>query len=90
MPTDIQITATKLARTLSEVLSRVRFGKDRFVVYRGKKAVARLEPVIHLNEVTLKELAASMSGIELPLGFADDLDEIQSSQPRAEIPQWPS
>ena len=85
------ITATDLAKNLSDVLSRVRYRGERFVIERNGEPVALLEPAGARPGITLRELATQLSGFALPGdGFADDLEAIQASQQPVEPPEWPS
>ena len=43
---EIRITATELARKLGDVLGRIRYRSDSFVVERNGEAVARIAPVV--------------------------------------------
>jgi antitoxin (DNA-binding transcriptional repressor) of toxin-antitoxin stability system len=82
------ISATDLARTLSDVLSRVRFGGERFVVQRGGRVVAAVVPADQgPRAVTPREIVEALSGFELPgEGFADDLEAVQNAQGQPEAP----
>jgi hypothetical protein len=42
---EIRITATELARTLGDVLGKIRYRSDTFVVERNGEAIARISPV---------------------------------------------
>ena len=93
MDPETPITATVLARSLSEILNRVKYGGERFLIRRGGKLVGALGPaqVETRPKITLRELARRMRGIDLPGdGFADDLEAIQDTQGEMEIPPWPS
>ena len=84
------ITATELSRSLSDILSRVRYRGERFMIQRNGDIVATLVPVEQPKRMTFRELAELMEKLPWPLeGFADDLEEIQASQPRiGEPPKW--
>ena len=75
------IQATELARKLGDVLSRVRYRRDSFVIKRNGKPVARVVPVEpDADEATLGEaLAAWCDGASSDRAFADDLDAINAS-----------
>jgi antitoxin (DNA-binding transcriptional repressor) of toxin-antitoxin stability system len=49
------ISSTDLARRLGDVLGRVRYLGDTFVIERNGDAVARLEPVTGASPVTVSE-----------------------------------
>ncbi len=89
MPT--RIRATDLARNLSDVLNRVRYRGEHFVVERNGEPVATLSPSFRMPDVTLGEVARRLADLALPgEGFGADLERIQLSQERAEPPAWPS
>jgi prevent-host-death family protein len=86
------ITSSELARRLSDILNRVRYRGEQFVVQRGGEPVARIEPV-GPRVVTVGEFVAFAQTLPRPgKRFADDLEAIQRSQPPAlgEFPEWPS
>lgn len=75
------IRATDLARNLGDVLSRVRYRRDSFVVWRNGKPVARVVPIEDEPEdATLGEaLSIWCDGAESDPAFADDPDVINAS-----------
>ena len=82
------ITATELARSLSDVLNRVHYRNERFVIQRNGETIATIAPPGPVQGVTLKEVAEKLRGLEFPdPEFADDLEEIQANQPRSEFPR---
>jgi prevent-host-death family protein len=90
-----RITATELARNLSDILNRVRYRDGEFVVERGGEVVAVLGPAPSAREqpagIRLSELVARLGSLTTPgNGFADDLERIQANQPPAEPIEWPS
>ncbi len=85
------ITATELARSLSDVLNRVHYRNEQFVIQRNGETIATIAPPGPARGVTLKEIAEKLRGLEFPdPEFADDLEEIQANQPMMEITDWPS
>ena len=88
MTSETHITATELARGLSDILNRVRRGGERFVIERNGETVAVLGPPprgIHVDQ-----FVEQVGGLEMPgEGFADDLEAVQAAQPREEQPSWP-
>ena len=84
-----KISATELARRLSDVLNRICYRGERFVVERNGEPVATLGPAGAEPGITLGRLAASLGELTLPGdGFAEDLEAIQSGQPQAGKPEW--
>jgi prevent-host-death family protein len=86
-----KITATELARNLSDVLNRVRYRGERFVVERNGESVATLAPATAIPRVTWHDVVARLGDLTPPSdGFADELEAIQASQPTAELREWPT
>lgn len=75
------IRATDLARNLGDVLSRVRYRRDSFVVRRYGRPVARVVPIEDETEgATVGEALSNWcGGAESDPAFADDLDVINAS-----------
>jgi hypothetical protein len=70
-----RITATELARSLGDVLARVRFRHDIFLVERNGDVVARIEPAPGASVTTLAELVKAWRDAGPPdPSFADDLE----------------
>ena len=85
-----RVSATEAARRFSDLLNRVRYGRETFVVVRGGEDVAEISPVAS-RRVTLQELVEKLHRVGLPdPGFADDVAEIQASQPPIGEAPWPS
>ena len=81
-----RITATQAVRDFSELLNRIRFNGDHYIIERSGKPVALMEPVKEpKKEKRLKELKSLLK--ELPRlneeldAFADDLEAISNSHP---------
>ena len=71
------ISATELARTLGDVLGRVRYRHESFIVERNGAPVARVVPVLSDGAVTLAEaLAAWSDASPADRSFADDLERV--------------
>ena len=88
---DTVITATDLARSLSDILNRVRYKGETFVIQRNGEPIATLAPSGPKPGVTLGELAEALGRLTMPGdGFADDLEAIQASQTVLEPPEWPN
>ncbi len=90
MAVEESISATKLARSISDILNRIHYRGERFLVQRGGKTVAALGPP-DSGPIPLSEVLACLEGLESPSnGFGDDLEAIQAGQPDAEVSSWPS
>jgi prevent-host-death family protein len=87
----VRVTATEAARRFSDLLNRVRYGRETFVVMRGGEEVAQIAPAAPAPHVTLGELIDLLRRVPRPdPGFADDLEAIQASQPPVGEGRWPS
>jgi antitoxin (DNA-binding transcriptional repressor) of toxin-antitoxin stability system len=86
-----KVTATEAARNFSDLLNRVRYGGETFVILRGGEAVGQLAPVEPSQAPTFREFLAMMKETEWPDDqFGSDLEAIQSEQlPPGESP-WQS
>ncbi len=74
---ELRIAATDLARKLGDVLGRVRFRKDSFVIERNGVPVARLTPWPTGANANLAEgLRAWSESGETDGSFADDLERV--------------
>jgi prevent-host-death family protein len=74
---EARISATELARRLGDVLGRVRYRGDSFLIERNGDPVARLVPVPGQAITTLREAFASWRGAGKPdPGFAADLERV--------------
>ncbi len=58
-----RLTVTETARNFSEILSRVRFKGERFVLLRGGKPVAELGPTDAALPVRLGELSEILNAL---------------------------
>lgn len=85
------LTATQLARSLSDVLNRVQYKGERFVIERNGQVVARIHPSTELRKgPTLAEFVEALrQGPRLDPEFLDELEEIQANQPPAQVYEWP-
>jgi prevent-host-death family protein len=75
-----RIAATELARKLGDVLGRVRYRGDSFVVERNGTPVALLVPLPGKPGASLHEALAAWCGAGDPdADFADDLERISAA-----------
>ena len=82
-----KITVTELDRRLSDVLNRVAYQGESFVIERGGKQIAQIEPV-GLRSATAREIAEKLGHLRIPEGFADDLEAVRASIPKLGAPAW--
>lgn len=75
-----RITASLLARRLGDILGRVRYRGDTFVVERHNVTIARIEPVNGELRPALADAArAWMDGHTTDASFADDLQRVDAA-----------
>ena len=84
-----RIRSTELGRSLADILNRVAYGGERFIIERDGRELARLEPMGSKLGVTFEEIADRLRGLRIPEGFADDLEAVRAEEPRLELPEWP-
>jgi prevent-host-death family protein len=86
-----RITATELARNLSDILNRVRYKGERFVVTRNGEEIARLDPRPEHRRMTLAELVDVVRSAPRPdPKFWEDVEEARRlmNQPLPERSLW--
>jgi len=85
-----KITATELARNLSDILNRTRYKGEQFVIERNGETVATLVPAT--KTTTWREFVEWWVNNRPDDKFADDLEAIHAemNQPLPEPPEWPS
>ncbi|HET7585173.1 MAG TPA: hypothetical protein VFK13_09700 [Gemmatimonadaceae bacterium] len=75
-----RISATELARSLGDILGRIRYKGESFTVMRNGHPVARLTPVHSAHAATVREaFEAWTSAIGRDPTLADDLERIGAS-----------
>ncbi len=85
-----RISATELARSLGDVLARVRYRGDSYLVERNGDPVARLTPVPEGSPTTLREAFAAWRAAGGPdPEFADALERVNDADRPPEDP-WAS
>jgi len=84
---ETRITATELAKSLSDILNRVRYKGERFLIERNGEPVATLAPAAPMSGgISMRELVALLKDLGSPdEDFADDLEAIHSSQPKVSV-----
>lgn len=82
-----RISATELARTLGDVLARVRYRGDTFVVERNGAVVARVVPDAEGSPTTVREAFAAWRAAGPPdPEFADILEWVNDQDRPPENP----
>lgn len=94
MPTK-RLTVTEAVRNFSEILGRVRFKGERFVLLKGGKPVAELGPTNAAAPLRLRELPAILEALphldsEDADRFARDLDAGRTAVGPVPAPLWES
>ena len=86
---EARISATDLSRSLSDVLSRVRYREERFVIERNGEAIALLIPLGPGPRTTMRQLVELLKDVPRPDDeFADDVEALRASQQPAGLPRW--
>jgi antitoxin (DNA-binding transcriptional repressor) of toxin-antitoxin stability system len=76
-----RITATQLARNLSDILNRARYRGETFVIERNGETMARLEPAAVPAGVPFAEFVRLIGELHWPDDtFASDLEAIHAAQ----------
>ena len=84
-----KISATELARRLGDVLARVRYRQEAFVVQRNGRAVAHIVPVrAEGTDATLAEALTAWSQVApIDASLADDLEHVGAAD-RPPVNPW--
>jgi len=84
-----RVSATEAVRTFSDLLNRIRYRGEEFVVERGGEAICRMLPAAPPNPLSLKELASLLREIPRPdAGYAADVRRAVRSQRRLPRSPW--
>jgi prevent-host-death family protein len=87
---DRKISASDLARRLADVLGRVRYGGETFLVVRHSVPIARIGPATGAVRPSLADAAGVwMSAAAPDESFADDLERVAAAD-RAPRNPWAS
>jgi hypothetical protein len=84
------ITTSQLATDLHDIMNRVRYKSERFIIAQDGEPIAALGPPAEPPKAaTWQDLHNALQSVPSPdPGFADDLEEIQRSQPLAPDSLW--
>lgn len=84
-----RLSATEAVRSFSDLLNRIRYRGEEFVIERGGEAVCRMTPATTLQRVKGRELAAIIRELPRPdAGFAKDVQEAIKRQGRVPRSRW--
>jgi len=76
----LRVSATDLVRRLSDILGRVRYRGDVYLIERHNVAIAQLGPPPGGHPVTLREaMTAWQNAAPATPEFADDLERVNSA-----------
>ena len=84
------ISATEAGRRFSDLLSRIRYRGEEFIVVRGGEPVCRMSPVgpARCTGRQLKDILAALPRPDR--GYLDTVEALQRSQPKTPEPAWDS
>ena len=83
------ISATDLVRSLGDVLARIRYRRESFIVERNGRAVARIVPVDMESGTVGEALAAWVADAAEDPSFGNDLARVNAADRPAANP-WDS
>jgi antitoxin (DNA-binding transcriptional repressor) of toxin-antitoxin stability system len=84
-----RVSATEAVRSFSDLLNRIRYRGDEFIIERGGEAVCRMTPAMAPKRVTGRELAAIIREVPHPdTRFAKDVHEAIKRQGRVPRSRW--
>jgi len=83
-----KISATRAARRFSDLVNRVRYRGDTFVIERGGEAVCRISPA-GPTRCTGADLVGFFSSLPRPdAGYLDDLAAVARQQEALPVSPW--
>jgi antitoxin (DNA-binding transcriptional repressor) of toxin-antitoxin stability system len=83
-----RLSATEAARNFSELLNRVRYRGERFLIMRGGVAIGELKPAAPVR-FTGRDLATLLRSLPpVDAGFLDAVEEFARSQPQVPEAEW--
>jgi antitoxin (DNA-binding transcriptional repressor) of toxin-antitoxin stability system len=83
------ISATSAARNLSDLINKVRYRSEEFIIERGGEPVCRLSPLVAVCKgADLKKLMSTLSKPDPP--FWDAVEEAVKHQPELPGAPWSS
>jgi antitoxin (DNA-binding transcriptional repressor) of toxin-antitoxin stability system len=81
-----RIGATQLARGLGDVLGRIRYRGESFLVERNGVLVAKIEPLTPARLPRLRDVVDAWSSVDADSEFANDLARVGAADPPAHDP----
>lgn len=84
-----RVSATRAVRSFSDLLNRVRYRGEEFVIERGGEAICHMTPATPVRRTTGSELLAILRELPRPdRGFATDVREAVARQGRVPRSRW--
>jgi antitoxin (DNA-binding transcriptional repressor) of toxin-antitoxin stability system len=84
-----RVSATEAVRGFSELLNRIRYRGEEFVVERGGEAICRMTPATGQRRLTLAELVRVIRELPLPdRSYAADVRRAVKRQGRMPGSPW--
>jgi antitoxin (DNA-binding transcriptional repressor) of toxin-antitoxin stability system len=84
-----RVSATEAVRTFSDLLNRIRYRGEEFVVERGGEPVCNMTPATPPKRLSLRGLASLLREIPSPdAGYAPDVRRAARSQGRLPRSPW--
>jgi prevent-host-death family protein len=82
------ISATEAARSLSELLNRVRYRGESFVVERGGEPVCRIVPAVPTRCTVAELVRVLKAGPRADRDYLDETEALAREQPRLPKSPW--
>lgn len=83
------VSATEAVRTFSDLLNRIRYRGEEFLVERAGEPVCRMTPAAPTRTLSLRDLASLLREVPKPdAGYASDVRRAARSQGRAPRSPW--
>lgn len=84
-----KVSATEAVRTFSDLLNRIRYRGEEFVVERGGEPICRMTPALAARRLTFRELVSILQDLpEADAGFASDVRAAVRRQGRPPRSAW--
>ena len=84
-----RVSATEAVRTFSDLLNRIRYRGEEFVVERAGEPVCRMTPAAPTKRLSLRDLASLLREMPEPdAGYASDVRRAARSQGRPPRSPW--
>jgi antitoxin (DNA-binding transcriptional repressor) of toxin-antitoxin stability system len=84
-----RVSATDAVRAFSDLLNRIRYRGEEFVVERAGEPICRMTPAAPAKTLTVRDLAALLREMPKPdAGYASDVRRAARSQGRPPRSSW--